>query len=335
MARDAEGATKLVTVTVTGAASIEEAKTCARRICNNQLVKCSWHGGDPYWGRILSAAGSAGVAIDVAKAAVSYGGVVVSVGGMDADHDHKAVKAHMKQADIEVAIDLAAGDALGADVHRRPRPGIHPGEQRDLMTDLALQPETSAHVIVRALPYIRRFAGKVVVVKLGGAAMTDPDLNRTFAEDILLLRSVGVLPVVVHGGGPQIGALMERLGKTPEFRQGQRVTDAETLDIARMVLVGKINRDIVAAINRTDGLAVGLSGEDAGLITASARDPELGFVGDVASVDPKIVVKLLNEGLIPVISTIGSSLTGQAYNINADAAAPPSPPRSTPKRSST
>ncbi|MGZ8363312.1 MAG: bifunctional glutamate N-acetyltransferase/amino-acid acetyltransferase ArgJ [Caulobacteraceae bacterium] len=111
MARDAEGATKLVTVTVTGASSIDEARTCARRICNNQLVKCSWHGGDPYWGRILSAAGSAGVEIDVAKAAVSYGGVVVSVGGMDADHDHKAVKAHMKQADIDVAIDLGVGEA--------------------------------------------------------------------------------------------------------------------------------------------------------------------------------------------------------------------------------
>ncbi|MGZ8371011.1 MAG: acetylglutamate kinase [Caulobacteraceae bacterium] len=182
-------------------------------------------------------------------------------------------------------------------------------------------PSETAGVIVRVLPYIRRFAGKAVVVKLGGAAMTDPDLNRTFAEDMLLLRSVGVRPVVVHGGGPQIGALMERLGKTPEFRQGQRVTDAETLDIARMVLVGKINREIVAAINRDDGLAVGLSGEDAGLITAVERDADLGFVGDVSAVNPGILHKLLNEGLIPVVSTIGRSLTGQAYNINADAAA--------------
>jgi acetylglutamate kinase len=178
-----------------------------------------------------------------------------------------------------------------------------------------------ANVIVRALPYIRRFAGKVVVVKLGGAAMTDPQLNHFFAEDILMLRSVGVLPVVVHGGGPQIGALMERLGMVPEFRQGQRVTDADTLDVARMVLVGKINRELVAAINKEDPVAVGLSGEDAGLITATPRDPSLGFVGDVSEVNPDIVIKLLGQGLIPVISTIGSSLTGQAYNINADAAA--------------
>ena len=182
-------------------------------------------------------------------------------------------------------------------------------------------PAEIADVIVHALPYIRRFAGKVVVVKLGGAAMTDPELNRYFAEDILLMRSVGLRPVVVHGGGPQIGALMEKLGKTPVFKQGQRVTDAETLDIARMVLVGKINRDIVSAINREDPVAVGLSGEDAGLITAEPRHADLGYVGDVARVNPDIVVKLLNEGLVPVISTIGSSLTGQAYNINADAAA--------------
>ncbi len=182
-------------------------------------------------------------------------------------------------------------------------------------------PTEIADVIVHALPYIRRFAGKVVVVKLGGAAMTDPELNRYFAEDILLLRSVGVRPVVVHGGGPQIGALMEKLGKTPVFKQGQRVTDAETLDIARMVLVGKINRELVSAINREDPVAVGLAGEDAGLITASPRHADLGYVGDVAQVNPDIVHKLLKEGLVPVISTIGASLTGQAYNINADAAA--------------
>lgn len=178
-----------------------------------------------------------------------------------------------------------------------------------------------AQLIVRALPYIRRFAGRIVVVKLGGAAMTEPDLNRSFAEDMLLLRSVGVRPVVVHGGGPQIGAFMERLGKTPVFRNGQRVTDAETLDLARMVLVGKINRELVSAINREDPVAVGLSGEDAGLITAKPREASLGFVGDVARVNPAILLKLLNEGLIPVVSTIGSSLTGQAYNINADIAA--------------
>ncbi len=178
-----------------------------------------------------------------------------------------------------------------------------------------------AAVLVEALPYIRRFWGATVVVKYGGNAMTDPALAEQFAEDVVLMHSVGLRTVVVHGGGPQIGALMARLGKESEFRDGLRVTDAETLDIARMVLVGKVGRDIVSSINVHAPLAVGLSGEDAGLIAASARDPELGFVGDVDSVDPSILQRLLAEDLIPVLSTIGSDSSGQAYNINADTVA--------------
>ena len=137
----------------------------------------------------------------------------------------------------------------------------------------------------------------------------------------MLLHTVGIRPVVVHGGGPQISALMDRLGKKAEFRDGLRVTDAETVDIARMVLVGKVNRDIVSGINVHGPLAVGLSGEDAGLIVASARNPELGFVGDVEAVNPSILERLLAEDLIPVLSTIGSGPDGQAYNINADTVA--------------
>jgi acetylglutamate kinase len=178
-----------------------------------------------------------------------------------------------------------------------------------------------AGVLVEALPYIRRFFGSTVVVKYGGNAMVDPDLAARFAEDIVLLQAVGIRTVVVHGGGPQIGDLMARLGKVPEFRDGLRVTDAETLDIARMVLVGKVNRDIVSAINMHGPLAVGLSGEDAGLITAHGRDSDLGFVGDVAAINPAILERLLAESLIPVVSTIGVDPAGQAYNINADAVA--------------
>jgi acetylglutamate kinase len=178
-----------------------------------------------------------------------------------------------------------------------------------------------AEVLAEALPYIRRFWGKVVVVKYGGAAMADPGLASLFAQDVVLMRSVGMRPVVVHGGGPQIGHLMERLGKVPEFHDGLRVTDAETLEIARMVLVGKVNRDIVSAINVHDPLAVGLSGEDAGLLSASARSPELGFVGDVVGVNASILERLLAEELIPVVATIGTDTEGQAYNVNADTAA--------------
>lgn len=181
---------------------------------------------------------------------------------------------------------------------------------------------TKAEVLCDALPYIRRFAGRIIVVKYGGSAIADERQSlRSFAKDVVLLRSVGMQPVVVHGGGPQIGDLMERLGKVPEFRDGLRVTDSETLDIARMVLVGKVNRDIVGAINVHGPLAVGLSGEDGGLIVAAQRDPGLGYVGDVASVDPSILRRLIAEGLVPVIATIGSDASGQAYNINADTVA--------------
>jgi len=191
---------------------------------------------------------------------------------------------------------------------------------------------TKAAILVEALPYIRRFWGQVVVVKYGGNALAGPQTGAgpgagtdkalaSFATDIVLMRSVGMRPLVVHGGGPQIGQLMARLGKVPEFIDGLRVTDADTLDIARMVLVGKVNRDIVSAINVHAPLAVGVSGEDAGVISAQARDPQLGFVGDVASVNPDLLNRLLAEDLIPVVATIGSDPSGQAYNINADTAA--------------
>lgn len=186
-----------------------------------------------------------------------------------------------------------------------------------------MTPSETANLLVQALPYIQRFAGKSVVVKLGGAAI-DRELDRALAQDVLLLRSVGVRCVLVHGGGPQVDKMMRRVGKEPEFRDGLRVTDAETLELVRMVLVGKINRDLVATINgetREEPVAVGVSGEDAGLLTVSPRDPALGFVGDVSRVRPSVIHRLLDEGLTPVVSTIGADESGQPYNVNADEAA--------------
>jgi acetylglutamate kinase len=184
-------------------------------------------------------------------------------------------------------------------------------------------PVETARILVQALPYIQRFAGKAVVVKLGGAALDD-ELDRALAQDVLLLRSVGVRVVLVHGGGPQVDALMKRLGKAPEFRDGLRVTDADTLDIVRMVLTGKINRDLVGTINREareDPVAVGLCGEDGGLLTVTPLESAMGFVGDVSHVRASVLNRLLDEGLSPVVSTIGSDESGQPYNINADEAA--------------
>lgn len=188
---------------------------------------------------------------------------------------------------------------------------------------IVLLPSEIATVLVEALPYIREFAGKSVVVKLGGAAI-DRKSDLALAQDVLLLASVGVRCVLVHGGGPQVDAMLRRVGKEPEFKDGLRVTDAETLEIVRMVLVGKINRDLVATINSQAGeepVAVGVSGEDAGLLTVTPADSALGFVGHVANVRAELIHRLLDDGLTPVISTIGANAQGQPYNVNADEAA--------------
>lgn len=188
-------------------------------------------------------------------------------------------------------------------------------------TSPSFSPQQRAGALVEALPYLQQFRGSIVVVKLGGNAIVDDDVMRTFAEDVVMLRSVGLKPVVVHGGGPQIGRLLARLGKESEFRDGLRVTDEETLEVARMVLVGKVGRDIIGHINRHGAYAVGMSGEDGRLILARQSDPALGLVGEVDTVQPAMVHRLLAEDLIPVVSSIGVDQAGQALNINADTVA--------------
>ena len=186
-----------------------------------------------------------------------------------------------------------------------------------------MEPALTAEVLTQALPWIQRFTGKSIVVKLGGAAI-DRELDKALAQDVLLLRSVGVRCVLVHGGGPQVDALMKRMGKEPEFRAGLRVTDEETLQIVRMVLVGEVSRNLVGTINREtpdDPVAVAVAGEDGGLLITTPRDPSLGFVGDVKSVRADRLHGLLNQGLVPVVSTVGADPSGQPYNINADEAA--------------
>ena len=172
-----------------------------------------------------------------------------------------------------------------------------------------------------ALPQIQHLRGQTIVVKTGGRALADPELARQIAGDVVSMHSVGIRSIVVHGGGPQISELLDRFGKETKFIEGHRVTDAESLEITRMVLVGKVSRDIVSEINRHGPIALGVSGEDVGLILAEQRHPELGFVGNVKAVNPLILERLLAEQLVPVISTIGSDEAGQAYNINADVVA--------------
>ena len=177
-----------------------------------------------------------------------------------------------------------------------------------------------AQVLTEALPYIRRFTGKTVVVKYGGNAMEDEALKSSFARDIVLLKHVGVNPVVVHGGGPQIDDLLAKLGKGREFVDGMRVTDAETMKVVEMVLGGQVNKEIVALINQHGGRAIGVTGKDDGLIRARklAAKKDLGFVGEVAAVRPEVIRHLEDGGFIPVIAQIGVDDEGRSYNINAD-----------------
>lgn len=201
-------------------------------------------------------------------------------------------------------------------------------------TDLDLShisPRDKAEILAQALPYIRQFHGKTMVIKYGGNAMTDPALQADFAEDVVLLKLVGINPVVVHGGGPQIEAALNRLGKKGEFVQGMRVTDEETMEVVEWVLAGQVQQDIVGLINQAGGKAVGLTGRDGGMIRAQKLkmldkdDPtiehDIGFVGEIIGIDPSVVKALQDDAFIPVISPIGFGDENESYNINADVVA--------------
>ena len=186
----------------------------------------------------------------------------------------------------------------------------------------------TAGVLAEALPWLHRFHGATVVVKYGGNAMTDDTLKRAFAEDIVFLRLAGLRPVVVHGGGPQITSMLERLGVVSEFRGGLRVTTPEAMDVVRMVLTGQVQREVVGLVNAHGPYAVGLSGEDAHLFTAERRDVvvdgeavDIGLVGEVVDVRPEFVLRLLDDGLVPVVSSVARGEDGNVYNVNADTAA--------------
>ena len=195
----------------------------------------------------------------------------------------------------------------------------------------AIAPRDKAEILAQALPYIRKFHGKTMVIKYGGNAMTDPALQRAFAEDVVLLKLVGINPVVVHGGGPQIESALKRLGKKGEFIQGMRVTDAETMEVVEWVLGGEVQQDIVGLINHAGGKAVGLTGRDGGMIRAqklkmvdstdASKEHDVGQVGDIVSIDPSVVKALQDDAFIPVISPIGFGEANESYNINADVVA--------------
>ncbi|WP_137890720.1 acetylglutamate kinase [Ramlibacter sp. 2FC] len=196
---------------------------------------------------------------------------------------------------------------------------------------LSIAPRDKAEILAQALPYIRKYHGKTMVIKYGGNAMTDPELQADFAEDVVLLKLVGINPVVVHGGGPQIETALNRLGKKGQFVQGMRVTDAETMEVVEWVLAGEVQQDIVGLINQAGGKAVGLTGRDGGLIRARklrmvdpadpSKEHDVGQVGDIVGIDPSVVKALQDDQFIPVVSPIGFGEHNESYNINADVVA--------------
>jgi acetylglutamate kinase len=196
------------------------------------------------------------------------------------------------------------------------------------VTPTGIEPRDKAEILAQALPYIRRFHGKTMVIKYGGNAMTDPALQKAFAEDVVLLKLVGINPIVVHGGGPQIDEALNRLGKKGTFIQGMRVTDEETMEVVEWVLGGEVQQDIVGLINAAGGKAVGLTGRDGGLVRARkmrlrdkddpGKEHDIGQVGEIDSIDPSVVKALQDDAFIPVVSPIGFGAQNETYNINAD-----------------
>ncbi len=340
IAADGEGATKMLEVVVTGGPSEEAARDCARSIAGSPLVKAAVFGADPNWGRVLATvgarAGSRGWPIDPFKAKVAMQGVTVFAGGAPVEIDREALKARLREPRIDVLVALADGEAratawgcdlsydyvkINADYSSMivQKPDGMVAKEEHVAN---YSPAFKRTLLAEALKYIAAFSGQIAVIKYGGAAMVKDSLKEAFAEDVTLLKRVGLRPVVVHGGALEINKTLERLGERSEFVDGLRVTDAASLPVVEMVLTGKVNQELVALLNARDAGAVGVSGKDGQLLKSrklqheSGRD--LGHVGEVMEVNRDFLRMLLQSGYIPVISPIGMAEDGGSLSINAD-----------------
>jgi acetylglutamate kinase len=339
IAADGEGATKTLEVSVKGAPSEAVARDLAKAVVGSPLVKTAFFGADPNWGRVLATLGARaatqGHAIDPYRAHVSIQGLKVFAAG-PAPHEASALRTRMRAPYVQVEIALGAGEgsatAWGCDLSydyvkinadytslivQKEGGGVAKDDRLANYT-----PSFKVSLLVEALAYITRFSGTRCVIKYGGAAMVKDTLKQSFCHDMNLLRSVGLRPIVVHGGGPEITRTLEKLGRKSEFVDGMRVTDAADLKVVEMVLSGSINSELVTLLNREGGHAVGVSGKDGALLKArklSAQDGrDLGQVGEVTAVNTAFLDMLLQQGYVPVISPIGIGDDGQSYNINAD-----------------
>jgi acetylglutamate kinase len=343
IASDGEGATRLLEVSITGAPSTEIARDLARSIAASSLVKAAVFGADPNWGRVLATvgarAGSQNYAVDPHRAAVVIQGVLVFAKGEPALTDAPALRSKMRAPEVRVEVELAAGNAvatawgcdlgydyvkLNADYTSLIVQTADGGLAKDdRLTNYS--PSFKRKLIVEALSYISKFSGTRCVIKWGGTATAKPALEQAFCDDIKLLRSVGLQPIVVHGGGPEITRTIEKLGHpAPEFIDGVRITSPSDLKVVDMVL-GSINSHLVTLLNLDGSHALGISGKDGALLRAKkmglveGRDP--GLVGEITTVNAAVIEMLLGQGYVPVISPIALGDDGQSYNVSADAAA--------------
>jgi acetylglutamate kinase len=344
IAEDGEGATKLLEITVSGAPTVDMARDLARSIANSPLTKAAMFGADPNWGRVLAVvgarAGSQEWAIDPTRAEVRIQQTLVYADGAPTGADSQALRAKMREPQIVIDVKLAEGEAravawgcdlsydyvkINADYTSLTSASPDGTVSRDdRLTNYS--PAFKRTLLVEALSYISKFTNKRAVIKYGGAAMVKDSLKASFANDVNLLRSAGLLPMVVHGGGPEITATLEKLGQgRSEFVDGVRVTGRDDVKVVEMVLTGKINTEIVSLLNQTSAHAVGVSGKDAGtlrckrLVGEGGRD--LGMVGEITSVNAALLETLLDKKYVPVVSPIGLGEDGEGYNINADTAA--------------
>jgi len=340
MAADGEGATRMLEVVVAGAPHDLAARDVARAIASSPLVKAALFGADPNWGRVLATvgarAGARGWPIDPYKARVLLQGVVVYGNGAPLEWDRDSLKARMREPRVDLKVELADGEAaatawgcdlsydyvkINADYASTIVQKADGGVARDDHV-ANYSPAFKRTLIVEALKYISAFSGQVAVIKYGGAAMVKDGLKEAFADDVSLLRRVGLKPVVVHGGAAEVTRTMERLGERSEFVDGLRVTDAASLPVVEMVLTGKVNQELVALLNARDSSAVGLSGKDGQLLRGkklvheSGRD--LGHVGEVTEVNKEFLRMLLKSSYVPVISPIALGEEGASLSINAD-----------------
>ncbi|HYX90141.1 MAG TPA: bifunctional glutamate N-acetyltransferase/amino-acid acetyltransferase ArgJ [Myxococcaceae bacterium] len=342
IAADGEGATKLLEVTVQGAPSEEIARDLARSIAGSSLVKAAMFGADPNWGRILATvgarAGSQGYPVDPSRAAVRIQGVELYREG-PVPYQASAVRGRLREPEVRIEVALSAGEAsatawgcdlsydfvkISADysslIVTTPSGGV---AKDDRLANYS--PSFKVSLLVEALSYISRFAGTRCVIQCGGAAMVKESLKKAFCDDINLLRSVGLKPIVVHGGGPEITRTLEKLGRRADFADDVRVTDASDLKVVEMVLTGSVNKDLVTLLNREGGHAVGVSGKDGALLRArkllgeDGRD--LGQVAEISSVNRGFLEMLLAQEYVPVVSPIGIGEDGQSYNLVADVVA--------------